>query len=98
MSPGCVLCVFVSCFCLDLVEATKSQLSDGTTFRVPGRIGFGVGRMFFGGGSCSGGCFGTLGATVPQNDSLKDAGGLWAPPPCHLPNLDLQSCLADEFC
>ena len=51
------------------------------SFRVRGRICFGDGLMLFGGGSRSGGCFGTLGATVPQDDSLKARGGPWAPPP-----------------
>ena len=51
------------------------------TFRVQGGLCIGVGWMLFEGGSRSGGCFGTFGATVPQNDSLKARGGPWAPPP-----------------
>ena len=83
--PGCVLCFFVGCFCFDPIlwkrfkaGRAMGQLQGPT---VPGRIGSGVGQMFFGGGCRSGGCFGTLGATVPQIDSLKDRGGPWAPPP-----------------
>ena len=60
------------------------------SFRVPGRICFDDGLMLFGGGSRSGGCFGPLGATVPQNDSLK------AKKAAHGPRHPL--VLSSEFC
>ena len=99
VSRLCIVCVCVlsAVFVSILWKRLKASPATGqpSLFRVPGRICFGVGQMFFGGGSHSGGCFGTLGATVPQNDSLKDRGGP-RHPSCHLPNLDLQSCLVDE--
>ena len=39
--------------------------------------------LHLGGGSRGGGFFGTLGATVPLDDSSRMQGGPWAPPPCN---------------
>ena len=40
-------------------------------------------RYCISGGSRGGGLFGTLGATVPLDDSSRVQGGPWAPPPCN---------------
>ena len=64
------------------VGRIKRRLSVGTfPSGSQTRICFDVGWIFWGTGPVTGGCFGTLGATVPQNDSLKAKGGPWAPLP-----------------
>ena len=77
------------------VRGIKSWLSVGT-FSSGSPVGSDLlSQMLFGGGSRSGGCFGTLGATVPQNDSLKARGGAWAPPPLMSSS---ESCFAIMSC
>ena len=56
-------------------------------------------RCFLGAVPVAGGCFGTLGIKLPQNDSLKARGGPWARhPSSSLPSLELKLCFVVEVC